>query len=622
MVVGFGLYIFMNIQNFFERTLVKVKNPSQYVGGEWNSVVKDHNAVISKICLCFPDTYSVGMSNQGIKLLYEIINNFDDLCCERAFAPLPDMIEFLHRDDIPYFSLETKTELKKFDFVGFSIGSNQNWTNVLEMLDLARIPIWAKDRTEEDPLIIAGGHGVYNVEPGAEFLDLVALGDGEELLLEVMRLDSKLRKENKSRIERIKTIAKSVVGVYAPQFYHVAYKEDGTIQSITPEEGMPEVIESRTLEDFEKFMIRKPLVGFSDTVHNRIFLEIMRGCTRGCRFCQAGMIHRPLRIKSVDHLVQEAIEIYKNTGYEEISLYSLASSDYPYLEELTARLKKYFTPLGVSLSLPSLRINEQLKILPEIISSVRKSGLTLAPEVGSPKLQAIVNKVISWDEMFQSIENAYDQGWNAVKLYFMIGLPGETKEDLDSMVDLLHQVSHLRKRRHTSVANVTASIASFVPKSQTPFQWAPMATAEYIREAQSYIRHSLRSRNVKVNFHNLHLSRLECLISRGDRRLSKVIYDAWKYGAYLDSWNEYFRLDAWEKSIQENKVDLNFYLHREIPIDEVLPWQHLSASVSNYYLKAEWQKSKNLETTPYCTQGKCNNCGADIRHCYRRHQEL
>ncbi|HON45333.1 MAG: TIGR03960 family B12-binding radical SAM protein [Planctomycetes bacterium] len=609
----------MDIQNFLNRILFRVQCPSQYVGGEWNSIVKDWDKIKGDICFCFPDTYSVGMSNQGLKLLYEIVNDCSDLVCERAFAPLPDMIEFLRQENVSLFSLESNRALCDFHVVGFSIGSNQNWTNVLEMLDLGKIAVWAKDRGEEEPIIIAGGHGVYNVEPGADFLDLVALGDGEELLVEVLRLDATLREQGVSRRERIRKIACDISGVYAPAFYHVSYYDNGTVATIMPEQGMPSLIVSRVLENFEKFKYKKPIVGLNDTVHNRIFLEIMRGCTRGCRFCQASMIRRPLRIKSVEHLLQEAISIYENTGYEEISLYSLSSSDYPYLEELAEKLTEYFKPLGVSLSLPSLRINEQLKILPKIVATVRKSGLTLAPEVGSTHLQCTINKSIDWDELCSSIECAYQEGWNSVKLYFMIGLPEETKEDLDGIVDLLHRIGSIRKQ-NGYLGNVTASISSFVPKANTPFQWASMATTEYLQEAQFYIRHSLRLRNVRVNFHNVNLSLLEGLISKGNRKISKVIYDAWKNGAYLDSWNEYFRLDAWEKAISDNNIDLNFYLHREIPLDEILPWMHLSSGVSDEFLRSEWQKSKKGELTPYCTLEGCNGCGVDAKICFRRKQ--
>ena len=607
----------MEIQQFLDQILLWTETPSQYIGGECNSVKKDLSSMRSTLCLSFPDTYPIGMSYHGLKLLYEIVNREEDMACERAFAPLPDFIEHLKKYDVPLFSLESRKPIRSFHFWGFSIATEIYWTNVLEMLSLARVPVWASQRTEEDPIVIAGGHGVYNPEPGAPFMDIIAFGDGEEMLVALMRLDAELREQKMSRQERIIEICKRIPGLYAPNYYDVHYNQDGTIAEITPQHGLPEVIQAQFIQDIDKIRVVKPLVGYNATVHNRIFLEIMRGCTRGCRFCQAGIIRRPLRLRSVDSLVEDAVQIYKNTGYDEIALYSLASSDYPYLEELTNKLLEIFAPKGVGLSLPSLRINEQLKMLPKIVASVRKCGLTLAPEVGSEKMQKIINKCISQEEMLSAVSNAYSQGWNAVKLYCILGLPFQGEEDHSAIIEMLYQVSQSRKKIHGYPGNVSASISNFVPKSHTPFQWAPMAREEELRAAQKKIKQAIRSPKIELHFHDANFSILEGMIARGNRKMANVIYSAWQNGAYMDEWNEHFKKSAWDKAFAEHNLSPEPILHREIPLEEKLPWYHIRTGVSSDFLAKEWKKAASQETTPHCSTGKCNNCGIDARFCAR-----
>ena len=604
-------------QLFLDKILFWVQTPSQYVGKEWNSVYKDFYSAETRFCLSFPDTYALGMSYHGLKLLYEIVNNYENFLCERAFAPLPDFIQYLKKYDMPLFSLESKTPIRDFDIWGFSVSSELNWANVLQMLDLAKVPILADDRTENDPIIIAGGHGVYNPEPVAPFLDIVVLGDGEEILPALLRMDYELRRQKVCRKQRILEMARTLPGLYAPNFYEITYNKDNTIAEIIPQHGLPAQIDAQFIKNLDDYQLFKPLIGYEKTVHNRIFLEIMRGCTRGCRFCQAGMIRRPLRIASVDSLVKQAVELYKNTGYEEICLYSLASSDYPYLKELTSKLLKIFADKYVGISLPSLRINDQLKVLPEIIASVRKRGLTLAPEVGTERMQNIVNKAISTDEMLEAIEMAYNEGWNAIKLYFMIGLPFQDEKDYDGIVDLAHKVSQKRKNEKRGAGNVSASISTFVPKCNTPFQWSPMAKRDDVFEVQKKIKRAVRSPKITLNFHSTKFTKLEALIARGNRKVANVILDAWKNGAYLDAWDEYFNADAWDNACKKHNIESFSYLYNEISIDEKLPWSHLNAGVSLDFLKSEWQKAKSGELTANCMDNKCNKCGIEVKYCQK-----
>ncbi len=608
----------MQPNEFLHRILNFVDRPNQYIGGEWNSVQKDAKNITAKLCLSFPDTYAIGMSCHGLKLLYEIVNQSEDLLCERSFIPLPDFSTYLKKYQMPLFTLESKTPIREFHIWGFSVGSESNWTNILQMLHLADISILATERRESDPLILAGGHAVYNPEPAALFLDLAFLGDGEEAILQILRIDAELRKQNMPRKERIITLCQQIPGLYAPNFYDVIYKEDGTIAEINPQAGLPAVIQAKFLPNLETSRMTHPIIGYNDTVHNRIFLEIMRGCTRGCRYCQAGMICRPLRVRSVDSLIQEALELFQNTGYEEISLYSLASSDYPHLEELSRRLLQIFAPKGVGISLPSLRINEQMKILPELIASVRKRTLTLAPEVGTERMRQIVNKPMDEKEMFDILERAYDEGWDTVKLYFMIGLPMQDENDYAGIADLIQKISNARRVKHGKPGFVNASIANFVPKPQTPFQWAQMATREQLYSAQRFIKNLLRSPKTEVKFHDITLSHLEGILARGNRKVAKAMLSAWQNGAYLDAWDDHFNQNAWDDAFKVNNIDTQFFLHREVPTNEILPWSHLHAGVSPQFLLSEWEKSKSQTYTGHCLTEHCNNCGIPVQNCYKK----
>jgi len=580
-----------------ENILPTVREPAQYIGGEWNSVVKSavggRPSEVCRVALVFPDTYTIGMSHLGLQILYFILNSREDVICERAFAPWVDMEEALRKNRLPLFTLETYTPLSEFDIIGFSLQYELTYTNVLNMLDLGGIPLRSGERGEDVPLVIAGGPGAFSPEPLAEFIDLFILGDGEEAVLELVDQFKQGRKKGLSRSALLKHLASTVPGAYVPSLYEVSYNADGTVEKVVPQDdAAPFPVQPAVVEDLDSVPFpTAPIVPHTDTPHERVSLEIMRGCPRSCRFCQALSIKRPLRTRSVSRLKELALASIRSTGYSEISLASLSVSDYPHLEELIRQLNEIFEPLSVSISLPSIRLNEKVAKLLPFLAKVRKSGLTFAPEAGSLRLRAVIDKKVSDEVIFDTVGAAYRAGWDLVKLYFMVGLPGETDEDIEAIAELAHKVSNLRREIGKPAARVNLTIAPFVPKAHTAFQWEPMAPRSRVAEIRDKLKNSFKRGRIWVKFNHIERSFLEGVLSRGDRRLAKVLEAAWAEGAKFDAWKECFDFARWEKAFARSGVDAEFYANRQRSPQETLPWSHLAAGLSKDLLLKERQKS-------------------------------
>jgi radical SAM family uncharacterized protein len=577
------------------RLLPRVQTPAQYIGGELNSVVKDHRCVRGKICLAFPDAYTLGMSHHGLQVLYTIMNNDPRWACERAFTPWVDFEALLREHRLPLYSLETFTPLREFDVVGFSLQYEVCYTNVLTMLDLGGIPLHAKDRAVDHPLVIAGGPGAQNPELLAPFVDLFVIGDGEESLPWIMEKWMELKEQGRnSREEMLAELVGGVNWAYAPRFYEPEYHADGTLAAMNRTRAdVPRSIMACTIQrDFDEFPLpTRPVVPFVQTPHDRIAIEIMRGCPWQCRFCQSTVIKRPLRVRSVDSIVQAALESYRNTGHDEISLLSLSTSDYPYFEELVKRMHEVFTPLGVNISLPSLRITHQLRSLPRLMQGARKSGLTLAPEVARDDMRVQIRKPVKNDDLYEGCRAAFKAGWQRVKLYFLIGLPGERRADLDGIVDMAETIARISKEVKGRYLEVTASVSNFVPKPHTPYQWNGMQTREYLHEAGQYLRRRCRLKSVRIKQHDIECSLLEGVLTRGDRRVSAALEEAWRRGCRLDGWRECFKPDVWWQTFADLGIDPAFYSQRNRPIDEVLPWDHVNVKKGREYLEKEQNRS-------------------------------
>ncbi len=574
------------------RILPGVRTPGQYIGGELNSVVKDHRTTRGTVCLAFPDTYALGMSHHGLQVLYSLMNA-ECWACERVFTPLPDFEAALRRHGVPLYSLETFTPLNRFDVIGFSLQYEICYTNVLTMLDLGGIALHAEDRGPDDTLVIAGGPGAQNPELLAPYIDLFVIGDGEPSLPVVCEMWAEMKGLGLSREEKLVRIAGSVDWAYVPRFYEPIYKEDGTILEIRrTRDDVPEGIRPCVIRDLDGIPLpTRPIVPFVETTHDRIAIEIMRGCPWQCRFCQSTVIKRPLRYRTVETIVKAALESYEATGYDEISLLSLSTSDYPHFEELVTRMSEVFTPLGVKISLPSLRITETLKKIPALLAEGRRSGLTLAPEVARDDMREQIRKPIDNRDLYDGCAEAFRRGWRKVKLYFMCGLPGERTADLDGIIEMAETIARIGKEVTGRYAEVTASVSNFIPKPHTPYQWNGVQRREYLHRAHKYLRSRVKLRSVTVKCHDIERSLLEGILTRGNRRVAAALEAAWRRGARLDAWSEHFAPQLWWDTFADLGIDVPFYSHRERPIDEVLPWDHIHIKYGREYLAKEQNRS-------------------------------
>lgn len=597
-----------------EKLLPLVQKPGRYTGGELNSVIKNPKDVDIRFAFCFPDTYEIGMSHLGMKILYSLLNKREDTWCERVFAPWVDMEELMRKNNVPLFALESSDEIKDFDVIGFTLQYELCYTNVLNMLDLAGVPVRSADRKSLTPLVIGGGPCVCNAEPIADFFDLTLPGEGEEVLNELMDLFKEYKKKGASKEEFLKAAAK-IEGVYVPSFYEFSYNDDNTIKSVTASNGAPERVKKRIISDLDTvFYPESFVVPFIDIVHDRAVEEIFRGCIRGCRFCQAGFLYRPIREKSSDTVNKQCRSLCDTTGYDEISLSSLSTSDYTQLQSLLEGIFSWSEDDKVSVSLPSLRVDNFSDELMEKLQKVRKSGLTFAPEAGTQRLRDAINKNVTEREVIETSRKAFSGGWTNVKLYFMMGLPTETNEDVVGIADLAQKVvdefyKNPNKPKGKGV-NVSISVSCFVPKPFTPFQWEAQDTMEQLKAKQHLLLESVKSRKISVSYHDARTSFLEGVFARGDRRLCDVMERAWRKGCRFDSWDECFSFEKWMEAFEECGVDPYFYTSRKRSYDEILPWDHMDYGISNKFFQKEAEKAYQSVTTPHCRE-KCNACGAN-----------
>lgn len=604
-----------------DEVLLTVEKPARYIGNEVNMVEKDLNKIDVRFCMCFPDVYEIGMSHLGIQILYDMFNQREDTYCERVYSPWPDLDQIMREKNIPLFALESQDPIKEFDFLGITLQYEMCYTNILQILDLSQIPIWSKDRGEEDPIVIGGGPCSYNPEPIADFFDIFYIGEGETVYFQMLDLYKEVKAAGGTRERFLERAAAEVEGLYIPKFYKPEYKEDGTLKSFEPINAYAkEKVKKQVQMDMTNtFYPEKPLVPYIKATQDRVVLEIQRGCIRGCRFCQAGMLYRPIRPRDIQFLKNTARKMLDNTGHEEISLSSLSSSDYNDLQELVYFLIDEFRSKGVNISLPSLRIDAFALDVMSKVQDVRKSSLTFAPEAGSQRLRDVINKGLTEEVILKGAMDAFQSGWNRVKLYFMLGLPTETEDDIEGIAILSDKIAReyytIPKDQRNGKVSIVSSTSFFVPKPFTPFQWTRMCTSEEFLEKQRFLngkmKEQLNQKSIKYNWHEAELTLLEGVLARGDRKLCQVIYDVYKAGCMFDSWSEYFHYDIWIEMFEKNGIDPLFYTAREREEEELFPWDFIDIGVSKKFLWREYQNGKQEKVTPNCRQ-KCAGCGAMV----------
>ncbi len=602
-----------------DEILLKIDKPARYIGGEVNSIMKDREHIDIRFAMCFPDVYEIGMSHLGIQIIYDMLNQFEDTWCERVYSPWMDLDEIMRKENIPLFALESQEPVKDFDFLGITLQYEMCYTNVLQVLDLSHIPLKASERTEDDPIVIGGGPCSYNPEPIAPFFDLFYIGEGETQYRPLLDLYKQCKKEGKSRREFM-LLAGRLPGIYAPEFYEVTYKEDGTIKSFLPtEKGLPvEIMKEMVTDLSDTYYPKKPVVPFIKVTQDRVVLEIQRGCIRGCRFCQAGQLYRPVRERSLEFLKEYALEMLKATGHEEISLSSLSSSDFSALPEFMDYLIEVCKERHVNISLPSLRIDAFSLDVMSKVQDVKKSSLTFAPEAGTQRMRNVINKGLTEEVILNGAKLAFEGGWNKVKLYFMLGLPTETDEDARGIAELSNEIAKLYydtvpKEKRNGKVQITASTSFFIPKPFTPFQWAPMCTKEQFLDKAHVVKtavlEQLNKKSIKYNWHEADVSVLEGIFARGDRKIADVILMAYEKGCIYDAWGEYYKHDIWLECFDACGVSIDFYTTRERGLDEIFPWDFISCGVTKEFLKREWQRALSEEVTPNCKIA-CQGCGA------------